>query len=91
MENVFCQNSEWDLKLAVETDQHKRVSIHTGARTLTSDHIRPVRVKVGHSNPNPNFNADPNHNPRDCRGGNCPDSMHTSRQFALNVIRIRKK
>ena len=30
MEDVFCENLEWGLKLAVETDRHKRVSMHTG-------------------------------------------------------------
>ena len=29
MEGIFRQNSEWGLELAVETYQHKRVSIHT--------------------------------------------------------------
>ena len=67
MEGVFCSNSEWGLKLAVETDRHKRVSIHTGSKILTlpaeayPDHIHQVRVKVGHSNPNLN----PNPNPKD--------------------------
>ena len=67
MEGVFCQNSEWGLKLAVETDRHKRVSIHTGSTTLIFGHIHPVRVEVGHSNPNPNFK--PNPNPKDQGGG----------------------
>ena len=35
MNDAFCQNLEWGLKLAEETDRHKRVSIHTGSRTLT--------------------------------------------------------
>ena len=34
MEGQYCKNLEWGLKLAVETDRHKRVSIHTGSRTL---------------------------------------------------------
>ena len=76
MEGVFCQNSEWGFKLAVETDQHKRVSYipvlgHLFQRTLSLGHIHTVRAKFGHSNPNPNFNPnpyfnlDPNPNPRD--------------------------
>ena len=36
MEGVFCSNSEWGLKLAVETDRQKRVSIHAGSKILTT-------------------------------------------------------
>ena len=46
MKGLFCQNSEWGLKLAVETGRH-----------TTSKRV----------------------------------SIHTSRQFALNVTRIRRK
>ena len=35
MEDVFCQNLEWGLKLAVETDRHKKVAIYIGSRKLT--------------------------------------------------------
>ena len=63
MEGVFCQNLEWGLKLAVETDRHKRVSIHTGSKTLRPTprghfpgHIHLVTVKIGNSSPNLNFN-----------------------------------
>ena len=71
MEDAFCQNSERALILAVETDRHKKVSIHSSStiltplQTLTHGHIHLVRAKVGHSNPNPTSNA--NLNPKDGR------------------------
>ena len=97
MDGVFCQNSEWGVKLTVETDRHKRVSIHTGSRALTSGHIHPVRVVVANPNPNPNFNPipnpysnpNPNPNPRD--RGNCPavaylENLRGGPKFGLNRV-----
>ena len=47
MEGVFCQNSEWGLKLAVVTDRHKRVSIPTGSRTLTPVIYLQLGLRLG--------------------------------------------